>query len=167
MEEARMQVEASPRRIEAVQARSVAELLECPAPVADLLNSSAQYLNSDAGEYVFRQAGVCRGLYLVLSGRFQRRTERHEVHLVLGPAQTGDLVELAAALGDGQHTYSLAAQTAGSLLLLPSDALNLAFQSYPPLRMRLLEELAREVSRAYHTCCLDRVVRSRQESPAA
>jgi CRP-like cAMP-binding protein len=72
------------------------------------------------------------------------------------------LVELAAALGDLHHTYSLVAQTAGSLLLLPIEALNLAFQSYPELRMRLLEELAREVSRAYHACSLSNGVRTRR-----
>jgi len=167
MEESRMQPETRPRRMEAVRAHSVAELLECPAAIGHLLNDAAQCRDFEAGEIVFRQSGICRGLYLVLSGRFQRRTERNEVHLVLDPARTGELVELAAALGDGRHTYTLAAQSDGSLLMLPSDALNQAFQSYPPLRMRLLEELAREVSRAYFSCCLGRAVRSRQESPAA
>jgi CRP-like cAMP-binding protein len=153
--------------MEAVRAHSVAELLECPAAIGHLLNNSVKFLNFDAGEIVFRQAGICHGLYLVLSGRFQRRTERLEVHLMLGPVRTGDMVELAAALGDNRHTYTLAAQSAGSLLMLPIDALNQAFQNYPPLRMRLLEELAREVSRAYITCCLGRAVRSRHENPAA
>ncbi|MGA9670460.1 MAG: hypothetical protein WBQ94_14700, partial [Terracidiphilus sp.] len=76
----------------------------------------------------------------------------------------GDLVELGAALGDGPHTYTLSALTPGSLLLLPTEALNLAFQSYTPLRMQLLAELAREVSRGYFNCCKDRPTRTRRRS---
>jgi hypothetical protein len=102
---------------------------------------------------------------VVVSGQFLRRTERLETRLMLGPARAGDLVELAAALGDGHHTYTLSAQTAGSVLLLPMEALNQAFQSYPPLRMQLLEELAREVSRAYNACCMNRTVRTGGEAP--
>ena len=100
-------------------------------------------------------------LYLVVSGQFLRKTERLETRLTLGPARAGDLVELAAALGDGRHTYTLSAQTPGSLLLLPIEALQQAFEGYPPLRMRLLEELAREVSRAYNACCLNRMAADR------
>ena len=48
--------------------------------------------------------------------------------------------------------------------MLPIDALHQAFESYPPLRMRLLEELAREVSRAYITCCLTRVTPARRHA---
>ncbi|MGA9668996.1 MAG: Crp/Fnr family transcriptional regulator [Terracidiphilus sp.] len=162
-----MQPEARSRRLEAVRAHPVAELLECPPSVALLLNSSAQCINFAAGEIVFRQSEICRGLYLVLSGQFVRRTERLETRLTLSTARAGDLVELAAALGDGYHTYSLATQTAGSLLMLPAETLSLAFQSYPPLRMQLLEELAREVSRAYCTCCLSRTVSHRRGSAAA
>jgi CRP-like cAMP-binding protein len=51
--------------------------------------------------------------------------------------------------------------------MLPIEALSQAFQSYPPLRMQLLEELAREVSRAYDTCCLNRAVNSRHRASAA
>jgi hypothetical protein len=40
--------------------------------------------------------------------------------------------------------------------LLPIEALQQVFVNYPPLRMRLLEELAREVSRAYLSCCMNR-----------
>jgi CRP-like cAMP-binding protein len=50
------------------------------------------------------------------------------------------------------------------------DALHKAFERYPPLRMRLLEELAREVSRAYYACSLSQRTRSRRPStpvPAA
>jgi CRP-like cAMP-binding protein len=146
--------------MEAVQAHPLAELLECPPVSADLLNGSAQCIEFDAGETVFRQSGICRGLYLVVSGQFLRRAERMKARLTLAPARAGDLVELAAALGDGRHTYTLSAQTPGSMLLLPMEALSLAFQNYPPLRMRLLEELAREVSRAYNACRLSCKVRA-------
>jgi CRP-like cAMP-binding protein len=153
--------------MEAVRAHPVAELLECPPAIGLLLNGSAQCINFDAGELVFRQSEVCRGLYLVVSGQFVRRTERLETRLTLSTARAGDLVELAAALGDGHHTYTLAAQSSGSVLMLPIETLNQAFQSYSPLRMQLLEELAREVSRAYCTCCLSRVVSHRRASSAA
>lgn len=162
-----MQREARSRRIEAVRAHPVAELLQCPPAVGLLLNGAAQSIHFVAGESVFCQFECCRGLYLVVSGQFQRKTERLEKRLTLSPARVGDLVELAAALGDGHHTYTLAAQTAGSVLMLPIETLNQAFQSYPPLRMQLLEELAREVSRAYCTCCLSRTVNHRRGSSAA
>jgi CRP-like cAMP-binding protein len=84
------------------------------------------------------------------------------MRITLGVARCGDLVELAAALGDRIHTYTLVAQTPGSVLLLPIDPLQQAFQSHPPLRMRLLEELAREVSRAYHLCSLSNLTRARR-----
>lgn len=162
-----MQRDARSRRMEAVQAHPVAELLECPPAVGLLLNRSAQCINFNAGEIVFRQSETCRGLYLVISGQFVRRAERLKTRLTLGPACTGELVELAAALGDGQHTYTLVAQASGSVLMLSIEALHQAFQSYPPLRMRLLEELAREVSRAYNMCCFSRVVKLRRVSSAA
>jgi len=162
-----MQGEARSRRIEAVRAHPLAELLECPPAIALLLNGSAKCINLDAGGLVFRQSEVCQGLFLVISGHFVRRTERLETRLTLTPARAGELVELAAALGDGQHTYTLAAQTAGSVLMLPIETLNQAFQSYPPLRMQLLEELAREVSRAYCSYCLSRTVSHRRGSTAA
>jgi CRP-like cAMP-binding protein len=132
-----------------------------------MLNGSAECITFDAGEVLFRQSGICRGIYLVLSGQLLRRAMRLETPLTLGPARAGDLVELAAALGDGHHTYSLAAQTAGSALMLPIETINLAFQSYPPLRMQLLEELAREVSRAYAACCLSRAVKPQRGVSAA
>jgi CRP-like cAMP-binding protein len=153
--------------MDAVQVHPLAELLACPPATGNLLNSSAQCIDFDTGEAVFRQYGLCRGLYVVVSGRFLRRTERLETRLTLGPARAGDLVELAAALGDGRHTYTLIAQTPGSVLLLPREALNLAFQDYPPLRMQLLEELAREVSRAYNACCLNRTAKARGRSSGA
>ncbi len=162
-----MQSEATSRSIDAVQAHPVGELLECPPEVGLLLNRSAVCLNFDAGQVVFRQAAICRGLYLVISGRFVRKAERMQMPLTLGPVNTGELVELAAALGDGRHTYSLVSQTPGSVLMLSIETLNQVFQSYPPLRMRLLEELAREVSRAYTTCSFSRVTRQRRVNSAA
>jgi CRP-like cAMP-binding protein len=153
--------------MEAVQAHPLAELLECPPETGNLLNGAAQCIEFEAGEVVFRQAGICQGLYLVVSGQFLRRTERLEARLTLGPARAGDLVELAATLGDGRHTYTLSAQTDGSMLLLPMEALNQAFQDYPTLRMRLLEELAREVCRAYNACCMNRTSRVRRRGVEA
>ena len=152
------------RRIEAVQPHPLAELLACPSATGNLLNGSAQCLDFDTGETVFRQHALCQGLYVVVSGQFLRKTERLEMRLTLGPARAGDLVELAAALGDGRHTYSLSAQSPGSVLLLPAEALNLAFQDCPQLRMQLLEELAREVSRAYIACCMNRSPRAHRRS---
>ena len=162
-------MEPEPRsgRMEAVQPRPLAKLMECPAATEDVLNGAAQCIEFDAGEIVFRQPDICKGLYVVISGQFLRKTERLTTRLTLGPARPGDLVELAAALGDGQHTYTLTALTPGSVLLLPIDALNLAFQDFPPLRMRLLEELAREVSRAYEACCLTRTARMRRAGAEA
>lgn len=162
-----MQGEASFRRMEAVQARPVAELLECPPEIALLLNGAAQAVSFVAGELVFRQSVICRGLYLLVSGQFVRRTERIESRLALPPARIGELVELAAVLGDGQHNYTLTAQSSASALLLPIETLNQAFQSFPPLRMRLLEELAREVSRAYCSICMSHAVRHRRQVSAA
>jgi CRP-like cAMP-binding protein len=153
--------------MEAVRAHPVAELLECPVSTSLLLNSSARSLSFAAGEVVFHQSEECRGLYLVISGRFLRQTERLHTQLELSPARAGELLELAAALGEVPHTYTLTAQTAGSLLILPIAALQEAFQLYSPLRMRLLEEQAREVSRAYYTCCLCRAVHPRKGSPTA
>jgi CRP-like cAMP-binding protein len=157
-----MQSEARSKRLEAVSTHPLAELLACPPSTSNLLTASAQTLTFSAGEVVFGQCWACRGLYLVISGQFLRRAERLSMRVTLGTARSGDLVELAAALGDRTHTYTLMAQTGGSVLLLPIEELNQAFHSYPPLRMRLLEELAREVSRAYHLCTLSNLTRSRR-----
>jgi CRP-like cAMP-binding protein len=162
-----MQPEARYGRMAAVQAHPLSELLECPPATGNLLNGAAQCITVNEGETVFRQAGACRGLYLVVSGQFLRRTERLETRLVLGLARTGDLVELAAVLGDGNHTYSLSAQTAGSVLLLPKAALSQAFNAYPQLRMHLLEELAREVSRGYSASCQNRMPMTRRRNHRA
>jgi CRP-like cAMP-binding protein len=162
-----MQPEARSGRAAGVQARPLAELLACPPGTGTLLNGAAECIDVDACDAVFRQSGICRGLYLVVSGQFLRRTERLKTRFLLGVARAGDLVELAAALGDGRHTYTLTAQVAGSVLLLPMDALNLAFEAYPRLRMQLLEELAREVSRGYDASSQNRVPKTRQRSPKA
>ncbi len=156
MEDRPMQAEALSGRMDAVAAHPLAELLECPPEAGSLLNGAAKCIDFDTGEVVFRQNDECKGLYVVVSGLFLRKTERLQTRLTLGPARAGDLVELAAALGDGHHTFTLCAQTPGSLLLLPIEALQRVFGTYPPLRMRLLEELAREVSRAYLSCCMNR-----------
>ena len=162
-----MQGEAGSVHMDAISAHPLAELLDCPPATGKLLTGSAQCLNFDFGEAVFRQNEACEGLYLVVSGQFVRKAERLKSRLTLGTARTGDLIELAAALGDGRHTYTLSALTPGSLLLLPLAALRRAFESYPPLRMRLLEELAREVSRAYINCRLNRAVRTRRRGNGA
>jgi len=163
-----MQSEARSKRLEAVSTHPLAELLACPPSTSSLLTASAQTISFSAGDVIFSQSGRCAGLYLVISGQLVRRAERLSMRVTLGMARSGDLVELAAALGEPVHTYTLAAQTAGSVLLLPIDALHQAFQSFPPLRMRLLEELAREVSRAYHFCTLSSLTRSRKRgAPAA
>lgn len=156
------QTEMRHERLAAVAAHPLAELLECPPDAVNLLTTASRCLDFEAGEVVFRQNGPTKGLYVVVSGDFVRKAERFQLRVTLGPARPGDLVELAAALGDGHHSYTLSAVTPGSLLLLPIEELQRAFVSYPPLRMRLLEELAREVSRAYITCCLTRVMPARR-----
>jgi CRP-like cAMP-binding protein len=153
--------------MDAVAAHPLAELLECPPLAGSLLTGTAQTIELDGGEIVFRQQDLCKGLYVVVSGQFLRKADRMNTRLTLGSARPGDLVELAAALGSGEHTYTLTAVTRGSLLMLPIEALHRAFESYPPLRMRLLEELAREVSRAYIACCLSRAVHARRRGNGA
>jgi Cyclic nucleotide-binding domain len=162
-----LQPESAFVRLAAVAAHPLSELLECPRETGELLTNSSRSVEFDAGEVVFRQQGTCRGLYVVASGDFVRKAERFEMRVTLGSARPGDLVELAAALGEGYHTCTLSAVTPGTLLLLPIEALRRAFETYPPLRMRLLEELAREVSRAYITCCLTRVMPARRHGNGA
>jgi CRP-like cAMP-binding protein len=96
-----------------------------------------------------------------------RQAEWNQSPVELAPVRAGELLELAAVLGDGQHHFTLTAQTAASVLLLPMEAVSRAFQSYAPLRMKLLEELAREVSRAYFYCNLCHPVRLRRVRSAA
>jgi CRP-like cAMP-binding protein len=132
--------EARSGRTSSVQARPLAELLECPAEIGNLLNGTARCIDVDVGEVVFRQSETCGGLYVVVSGQFLRRAERLETRLNLGVVR------------------------AGSVLLLPIGALNRALENFPPLRMRLLEELAREVSRGYEAGRRDLASNSRQRS---
>ncbi len=163
-DEGEVTIESRTAPKEVVAARPLTELLECPPETGNLLTGAAQCVNFAAGEPVFRQDADCKGLYLVVSGRFVRKAERLKMRLTLGSARSGDLVELAAALGGSRHTYTLNAVTPGTALLLPIDPLRQAFETYPPLRMRLLEELAREVSRAYGACCLNRSIPVRRRA---
>lgn len=156
-----MQPEKAPGRVEGVAARPLSEILNCPPETGHLLNAAAACSDFEPGAIVFRQGGPCRGLYVVISGQFLRKAERLEARLTLGPARPGDLLELGAALGDGCHTYTLTALTPASVLTLPMEALNQAFCAYPPMRMQLLEELAREVSRGYFASCQARTSRIR------
>ena len=156
------QTETRMERLAAAAARPLSELLDCPPEAGGLLTGATRCIDFDAGQVVFSQNGPCKGLYVVVSGDFVRKAERFNMRVTLGSARPGDLVELAAALGDGHHTYTLTAVTPGSLLLLPMEALRRAFEKHPPLRMQLLEELAREVSRAYIACCLTRITPARR-----
>jgi CRP-like cAMP-binding protein len=162
-----MEAETKSGRLDSVAAHPLAELLECPPATGNLLTGSAVCLNCDTGQTVFHQGEDCKGLYVVVAGQYTRSSERLKTRLMLGPARAGDLMELAAALGDGHHTYTLRAITPGALLLLPIAALHGAFESYPPLRMHLLEELAREVSRAYIACSLNRKTPVRRRTAGA
>ena len=163
-----MQPEATYRQAVSAAPHPLAELLACPPETGRLLNGSARYVEVSAGETVFRQAAKCEGLYVVAAGQLVRKAERKQARLTLGRVKAGELVELAAVLGDEHHTYTLTALTASSLLLLPIASLQHAFEAYPPLRMQLLEELAREVSRAYNACRITRMMVARHRgSPVA
>ena len=93
-----------------------------------------------------------------ISGYLLRKAARLDARLTLGTVRAGEVVELAAMLGDVRHTYTLIGQSNGTAMRLPKEALKRAFELYPPLSMRLLEELAREVSRAYGTCSCRKAV---------
>jgi CRP-like cAMP-binding protein len=157
-----MAAEARSKKLMAAAAHPVSELLACPPAISNLLTAAAQTISFEGGEVIFRQGSPCAGLYLVIQGQLQRRTDRLNTRITLGTARSGELIELAAVLGDHRHTCSLVGQVAGSLLMLPIDALRQAFENCPPLRMQLLEELAREVSRAYHACTLAHCARTRR-----
>lgn len=130
----------------------IAELLACPPAVASMLNASAECIEFDIGDVIFHQNDQCRGLYVLISGLLLRKATRLNTRLTLGTVRAGEMVELAAMLGDVRHTYTLIAQSKGTAMLLAKEALQRGFQLYPPLRMQLLGELAREVSRAYGMC---------------
>ena len=61
-----------------------------------------------------------------------------------------------------QGLYVVISGYMGTAMRLSKEALQCAFQQYPPLRMRLLEELAREVSRAYAICASTRLAGMRR-----
>jgi CRP-like cAMP-binding protein len=151
-------------RPDAAAARPIAELLACPPAMGNLLNASAQCIEFEPGDVIFHQNDLCQGLYVVVAGQLQRKAARIDSRLTLGMVRAGEVIELAAMLGDVRHTYTLVAQTKGTVMRLPKEALARAFQSYAPLRMRLLEELAREVSRAYAICCATRMAGIRHRS---
>lgn len=159
-----MQPAAIPERRDAAAAHPIAQLLACPPAIANLLNASAECVEFDAGDVIFHQDDLCRGLYVVTNGQLSRKAARLDSRLTLGNVRAGEIVELAAMLGDVRHTYTLTAQTKGTIMRLPMDVLHRAFQAYAPLRMQLLEELAREVSRAYGVCCATRMAGIRRRN---
>lgn len=162
------QAEGFSERRDAAAARPIAELLACPPAIGNLLNAAAECIQFVVGDIVFHQNDLCQGLYVVIAGQLQRKAARIDARLTLGTVRAGEIVELAAMLGDARHTYTLAAQTNGTIMRLPKESLHRAFQQYAPLRMQLLEELAREVSRAYALCCATRLagIRRRNVSSA-
>jgi CRP-like cAMP-binding protein len=145
-----------------VAAHPLTQLLECPPETSTQLGQSVRTLQFEEGDAIFRQDMPCDGLYLLVTGSYLRRVERLGLRITLAPGSPGDLVELAATLGDKRHTYTLLAKTQGTALLLPMVTLDSAFSQYPPLRMHLLEELAREVSRAYSAVWLLRMSKMRR-----
>ena len=161
-----MQPAAIISRRDAAAPHPIAELLACPATVTKMLNASAECIEFSIGDVIFHQNDLCHGLYVVVSGYLVRKANRLDSRLTLGPVRGGEVVELASMLGDVRHTYTLVAQSQGTVMRLPKEALERAFQMYPPLRMKLLEELAREVSRAYGMCCATRVAGVRRRATA-
>jgi CRP-like cAMP-binding protein len=159
-----MQLAAFQNRRNPASPHPIAELLACPPTISNLLNASAECIEFNTGDSIFQQNDLCQGLYVVVAGQLLRKAARLETRLTLGTVRAGEIVELAAMLGDARHTYSLIAQTDGTIMRLPKEALFRAFQSYAPLRMRLLEELAREVSRAYGIGCVARMAGTRRKN---
>src|SRR5579863_9534170 len=162
-----MQLKAIPVQRDAAAPHPIAELLACPAAIGNLLNASAESLEFDAGDILFHQNDLCRGLYVPVSGYLLRRAARLDSRVTLGTVRPGDVVELAAMLGDVRHTYTLIGQARGTALRLPKEALERSFELFPTLRMRLLEELAREVSRAYNMGCIEKLAGLRRRPGAA
>jgi hypothetical protein len=162
-----MQSGASSEPRDVATPRPIAELLACPPTVGNMLNASAECIEFDAGDVIFHQNDICQGLYVLISGQLLRKAARLDTRLTLGTVRAGEVTELAAMLGDVRHTFTLVAQTKGTAMRLPKEALQRAFQLYPPLRMQLLEELAREVSRAYGICCTTRLSGMRRRPTGA
>ena len=165
--QAGVQAAVMSERRDAAAARPISELLACPPAIGNLLNASAECIAFEAGDVIFHQNDLCQGLYVVVAGQLMRKASRIDARLTLGTVRAGEVVELAAMLGDVRHTYTLLAKSNGTVMRLPKDSLYRAFQQYAPLRMQLLEELAREVSRAYALCCAMRLagIRCRNASP--
>jgi CRP-like cAMP-binding protein len=161
-----MQSNAIPERRDVAAPHPIAELLACPPAVGNMLNASAESIEFDAGDILFHQNDVCRGLYVAISGYLVRKAARLDARLTLGTVRAGEVVELAAMLGDVRHTYTLIGQSKGTAMRLPKEALQRAFELYPTLRMRLLEELAREVSRAYGMCSIAKLAGLRRRPTA-
>jgi CRP-like cAMP-binding protein len=158
------QGEAFSERRDVAAARPIAELLACPPAIGNLLNASAECIQYVLGDVIFHQNDLCQGLYVVVAGQLLRKAARIDSRLTLGTVRAGEIVELAAMLGDARHTYTLAGQSNGTIMRLPTESLHRAFQQYAPLRMQLLEELAREVSRAYALCCATRLAGIRRRN---
>jgi CRP-like cAMP-binding protein len=161
-----MQSNAIPERRDVAAPHPIAELLACPPAVGNMLNASAESIEFDAGDILFHQNDVSRGLYVAISGYLVRKAARLDARLTLGTVRAGEVVELAAMLGDVRHTYTLIGQSKGTAMRLPKEALQRAFELYPTLRMRLLEELAREVSRAYGMCSIAKLAGLRRRPTA-
>ena len=121
-----------PERRDRLRPHPIAELLACPPAIGNLLNAAAECIEFEAGEVIFHQNDLCRGLYVVISGHLIRKAVRLDVRLTLGTVRPGEIVELAAMLGDVRHTYTLSAQSPGTLMHLPKEAFSRAFESYPP-----------------------------------
>jgi CRP-like cAMP-binding protein len=145
----------------AVAPRPLTELLACPGSLEQRLGASSERRDYKAGDLIFSQGDRCEGLFLLLAGEFCRSSYRRDKRVNLGILHPGDLVELAAVLGDGGYNFSLQATTDAAALLFPMSVLRAAFQEYSPLRMHLLEELGREVSRAYGSVYVQRKTRNR------
>jgi hypothetical protein len=154
-------------RRDGAAAHPIAELLACPAAVGNMLNAAAECIEFDVGDEIFHQNDICRGIYVLIAGQLLRKAARLEARLTLGTVRAGEVTELASMLGDVRHTFTLVAQTKGTAMRLPKEALHRAFQLYPPLRMQLLEELAREVSRAYGISIATRLAGIRRRPMAA
>lgn len=137
-------------------------LFECPKEVEKKLGAATERRSFVDGQVLFEQNQACDGLYLILAGEFARATDRWGTRLSLSPLHAGDLVELAAILGDGQYTSTVTATSSAAVMVFPRTALEEAFAAFPPLRMRLLEELGREVSRAYAIVSFGRGLRTRR-----
>jgi CRP-like cAMP-binding protein len=100
-----MQQAAISERRDPAAPHPIAELLACPPAIGNLLNASAECIEFEAGDVIFHQNDICQGLYVVVAGQLQRKASRLDSRLTLGTVRSGEVVELAAMLGDVRHTY--------------------------------------------------------------